>query len=204
MMPLESSVSDTTIWTITNWRQAKAKARASKTFIGQASLTIVKFLYSTGHTRPNKLEQLFLTSISSLVNDLHVRVEPTLVDPLLSRLLTLPANVRQAGKACLDQTLFSYLESLSVKKKNRFIGLTPEVSSSGPTPWCARCPCGCRWGCTTTCRSILVGSERMEQRALKNVNNCLDTNIYSYLQISGGQSSNIYFNVVHFFNKSIN
>ncbi len=84
--------------------------------------------------RTNKLEQLFLTSISSLVNDLHVRVEPTLVNTLLSRLLALPANVRQAGKACQEQTLFSYLESLLVKKKNRFIGLTPEVSSSGPTP----------------------------------------------------------------------
>ncbi len=39
----------------------------------------------------------------------------------------------------------------------------------------------------------------MEQRALKNVNNCLNTNIYSYLETSGGQSSNPYLNVVHFF-----
>jgi hypothetical protein len=30
----------------------------------------------------------------------------------------------------------------------------------------------------------------MEQHALKNVNNCLNTNIYSYLESSGGQSSN--------------
>ncbi len=30
----------------------------------------------------------------------------------------------------------------------------------------------------------------MEQNALKNVNNCLNTNIYSYLETSGGQSSN--------------
>ncbi len=27
----------------------------------------------------------------------------------------------------------------------------------------------------------------MEQHALKNVNNCLNTTIYSYLEISGGQ-----------------
>jgi hypothetical protein len=40
----------------------------------------------------------------------------------------------------------------------------------------------------------------MEQHALKNVNNCLNTNIYSYLETSGGQSSNPYLNVVHFFN----
>ena len=35
----------------------------------------------------------------------------------------------------------------------------------------------------------------MEQRAFKNVNNCLNTNIYSYLETSDGQSSN----GVHFF-----
>ncbi len=40
----------------------------------------------------------------------------------------------------------------------------------------------------------------MDQHALKNVNNCLNTNIYSYLETSGGQSSNSYLNVVHFFN----
>jgi len=44
----------------------------------------------------------------------------------------------------------------------------------------------------------------MEQRALQNVNNCLNTNIYSYLETSGGQSSNLYLNVVYFFNTSVN
>ncbi len=44
----------------------------------------------------------------------------------------------------------------------------------------------------------------MEQHALKNVNNCLITNIYSYLETSGGQSSNLYLNAVHFFNNSVN
>ncbi len=32
----------------------------------------------------------------------------------------------------------------------------------------------------------------MAQHNLKNVNNCFDTNIYSYLKTSGGQSSNLY------------
>ncbi len=32
----------------------------------------------------------------------------------------------------------------------------------------------------------------------KNVNNCLKTNIYSYLETAGGQSSNLHFNVVNF------
>jgi len=44
----------------------------------------------------------------------------------------------------------------------------------------------------------------MEQRALKVVNNCLYTNIYSYLVTSGGQNYNIYLNVAHFFNTSLN
>jgi hypothetical protein len=31
----------------------------------------------------------------------------------------------------------------------------------------------------------------MEQRTLTNVSNCLNTNIYSYLETSGGQNSNL-------------
>jgi hypothetical protein len=37
----------------------------------------------------------------------------------------------------------------------------------------------------------------------KNVNNYMNTNIYSYLETCGGQSSNLYFNIVHFFNTSV-
>ncbi len=40
----------------------------------------------------------------------------------------------------------------------------------------------------------------MEKHTLKNVNNSMNTNIYSYLETSGGQSFNPYLNVVHFFN----
>ncbi len=40
----------------------------------------------------------------------------------------------------------------------------------------------------------------MEQHALKNVNNCINTNIYSYLETFGGQNSYPYVNVVHFLN----
>jgi len=39
----------------------------------------------------------------------------------------------------------------------------------------------------------------IKQSALKNVNNSLNTNIYSYLETSGGQSSTLDLNVVHFF-----
>ncbi len=39
----------------------------------------------------------------------------------------------------------------------------------------------------------------MEQSTLKNVNNCLNTHIYSYLETSGGKSYNLYLKAVHFF-----
>ncbi len=39
----------------------------------------------------------------------------------------------------------------------------------------------------------------MEQRASKIVNNCSNTNIYSYLETSGGQSLTQYLNAVNFF-----
>jgi len=38
----------------------------------------------------------------------------------------------------------------------------------------------------------------------KNVNNYLNTNIHSHLETSGGQKSNLYLNVVHFFNTRVN
>ncbi len=44
----------------------------------------------------------------------------------------------------------------------------------------------------------------MEQPTLRNVNSYLNTNIYSYLETSGGQSSNPYLNVVQFFNTGVN
>jgi hypothetical protein len=49
-----------------------------------------------------------------------------------------------------------------------------------------------------------MGRFLMEQHTLKNVMNYLNTNIYSYLETSGGKSSNLYLNVVHIFNTSIN
>ncbi len=44
----------------------------------------------------------------------------------------------------------------------------------------------------------------MEERTLKSVSICLNTNINSYLETSGCQSYNLYLNVVHFFNTSVN
>ncbi len=41
-------------------------------------------------------------------------------------------------------------------------------------------------------------------KTLKNVKNCLNTNIYSYLETSGGKSSNLCLDVVNFFNDSVN
>jgi len=44
----------------------------------------------------------------------------------------------------------------------------------------------------------------MEQCTFKNLNNDLNTDIYSYLETSSAQSSNLFLNVVHFFNTSVN
>ncbi len=44
----------------------------------------------------------------------------------------------------------------------------------------------------------------MEQQALKNVNNCVNTNIYSYLETSSGKISSLYLKAVHLFNTSVN
>jgi hypothetical protein len=44
----------------------------------------------------------------------------------------------------------------------------------------------------------------MELHTLNIANNCLNTNIYSYLETSGGQNSDLYLNVVHFFYTSVN
>ncbi len=43
----------------------------------------------------------------------------------------------------------------------------------------------------------------MEQHTLKNVDNYLKTKIYSYLETYGCQSSNLYLNLVHFFDTSV-
>jgi hypothetical protein len=44
----------------------------------------------------------------------------------------------------------------------------------------------------------------MEQHTFKNVNNCLYAKIYSYVETSGDQSYNLYLNIAHFFNASVN
>ncbi len=44
----------------------------------------------------------------------------------------------------------------------------------------------------------------MEEHALEKVNNYLNTNIYSYLGTSRGQSSTLHLNLVPFFNPSVN
>ena len=51
--------------------------------------------------------------------------------------------------------------------------------------------------------SVVKPLSKMEQHTLKNVNNCMNTNIDSYLETSGGQSSNPYLNVVLFFNTRV-
>jgi hypothetical protein len=46
--------------------------------------------------------------------------------------------------------------------------------------------------------------DKVNSSIKKNVNYCLNTNIYSYLETSGGQSYDLYLSVVHFFSTSVN
>jgi hypothetical protein len=50
-------------------------------------------------------------------------------------------------------------------------------------------------------RPRVVCTKLMKQRTFKNVNNCLNNNIYSYLETSGGQNYNLYSSVVPFFQR---
>jgi hypothetical protein len=49
-----------------------------------------------------------------------------------------------------------------------------------------------------------AGSNFNFKARFKNVSNCLNNNIYLYLETSGGQSSNLYLYVGHFLNISVN
>jgi hypothetical protein len=49
------------------------------------------------------------------------------------------------------------------------------------------------------CVVLLVKSDSTEERALKNVNYCWNTNMYPYLETSGCQNSKQYLNVAYFF-----
>ncbi len=57
---------------------------------------------------------------------------------------------------------------------------------------------------TAAYNATTVTVSTMVQHAFKNVKSCLNANIYSYLETSGGKSYNLYLNVVHFFNTSVN
>ncbi len=42
------------------------------------------------------------------------------------------------------------------------------------------------------------------EHCFENLNNSLNSNIYSHLETSGGQSSNLYLNATYFFNDCVN
>ncbi len=50
----------------------------------------------------------------------------------------------------------------------------------------------------------LIFTSLKQQHTFKNVNYCLNTNIYPYLETSVGQSSNLYLNVDYFFSARVN
>ncbi len=52
--------------------------------------------------------------------------------------------------------------------------------------------------------NLLITLVLMEQHAFKNVNNSLNTNVYSYSETSNCEICNLYLNIIHFFNTSVN
>jgi hypothetical protein len=50
----------------------------------------------------------------------------------------------------------------------------------------------------------IISDAPMEQHTLQILNNYFNTNINSYLETSGVQSSNLYLNIAHFLNTSVN
>jgi len=67
---------------------------------------------------------------------------------------------------------------------------------------CNNCTHEIAWRSNLLCL-LLANTLPYGSAHFKNVNNCLNTKISSYLETSGGQSSNLYVNVVHFFNNSV-
>ncbi len=68
--------------------------------------------------------------------------------------------------------------------------------------WLYRDDTGVIWLMTLVDLAIQDGTNGTAH--FKNVNNYLNINIYSYFEKSGGQSSNLYLNVVRVFNTSVN
>jgi hypothetical protein len=65
----------------------------------------------------------------------------------------------------------------------------------------------CKYGFNLLCylghaKVLDLNIKRAIQGTLKNVSNYLNTNIYADLETSGGRSSDLYLNVVHFLNTS--
>jgi hypothetical protein len=105
---------------------------------------------------------------------------------------------------CLNTNIYSCLETSSGQSSNPYLNV---VHFS--TPVLIRC----LWQLKTVVflhrcliHTLLLKPNQFVNGTahIKNVHNCLNTNIYSYLETSGGQSSNLYLNVVHFFNTRVN
>jgi hypothetical protein len=93
-------------------------------------------------------------------------------------------------KTCLDQLLF-ILTILFTFSQNKLTKSGGQLYRALPTSW-------------YSLSERIQNLQSMEECALKNVNICLNTNIYSYLEAFGGQSPNLHLNVVHFYNTSVN
>jgi hypothetical protein len=124
------------------------------------------FFSSSLITGPNKVEHLFLASLSSLAYPRGENIKGT--DPSHSFGLVVSGKEKRVWKPLIQEM---DLETTSCRIH---VDETLQVTVSNGT----------------TC--------------FKNVNSCLNTNIYSHVETSGGQSYNLYLNVLHFFNTRVN
>ncbi len=102
----------------------------------------------------------------------------------------------------LDQILFKteniiYLFTKQATLMRRSIALNFPLQLVFPAP-------NIRLGCKSVPGTKILLVVPKEQHTFKNVSNCLNATIYSYLETSGGQSSNPHLNAVHFLTLELN
>jgi hypothetical protein len=101
--------------------------------------------------------------------------------------LTLVTNIRLGWKQKAVANTIAYYKTTTIMAVKKFYSTGPRIVNH------YSCHFPLSWGYT-----IKHFTAVMEQHALKNVNNCWNTNIYSYLETSGGQKYKLYLNIVHF------
>ncbi len=104
-----------------------------KCFITLAhEVNVVKLFCQRFTNFRNKPDCFSMASLSSLIECLQVRHEPTTAKrlsgaPLYGRLLVVPTNIRLGWKSLPETNILTYYENFLITDKKSFIKLAPEV-----------------------------------------------------------------------------